>query len=484
MAKNQVAPIKGMTLPQLELMAAVLGAHLGRHLLDELELERVVYWSDSQIVIHWLSSEKQQNKFIKNRRKEINDLTGSKHWRYVPTHSNPADLQTRGISAKEFEDNTLWFHGPPWITQPQSWPVWKECDTTVLSAIENTETENCSETAKDKRMEPTSNVMDIVQIERFNSYQKLLRVTAYVIRFVDNLRKREDRNQGKLTAGELQRAANMWIRDIQHNIYSTELECLRSRTQHHLIRQLKLYIDPGNMLRCGGRINNAPIPTDAKFPLLLPGKHKFTHLLIQDTHQRNCHAGTGTVVTLLRQRVWIPAARQIVRSVLRKCVSCKKVSGKPYLAPAPPPLPKDRMLDSEPFSVTGVDFTGELHVKSANGRDKKVYICLFTCANTRAVHLEIVPDLTEESFLRAFRRFISRKSLPKIMMSDNATTFVSAAENIRRLSQSVAVTDTLCQAGTVWKFIPKRAPWYGGYWERLTGITKDCIKKVLGCTYM
>ncbi|XP_069118844.1 uncharacterized protein [Argopecten irradians] len=101
MAKNRVAPIKGMTLPQLELMAAVLGARLGRHLLDELELERVVYWSDSQIVIHWLSSEKQQNKFIKNRRKEINDLTGSKHWRYVPAHSNPADLQTRGISAKE-----------------------------------------------------------------------------------------------------------------------------------------------------------------------------------------------------------------------------------------------------------------------------------------------------------------------------------------------------------------------------------------------
>ncbi|XP_069129210.1 uncharacterized protein [Argopecten irradians] len=195
MAKNRVAPIKGMTLPQLELMAAVLGARLGRDLLDELELERVVYWSDSQIVIHWLSSEKQQNKFIKNRRKEINDLTGSKHWRYVPTHCNSADLQTRGISAEEFQDNRLWFHGPPWITQPQSWPVWKECDTAVLSAIEDTGNENCSETAKDKGMEPTSNMADIVQIERFNSYLKLLRVTAYVVRFVNNLLKREDKGK-------------------------------------------------------------------------------------------------------------------------------------------------------------------------------------------------------------------------------------------------------------------------------------------------
>ncbi|XP_033758058.1 uncharacterized protein LOC117340405 [Pecten maximus] len=112
MAKNRVAPIKGMTLPQLELMAAVLGARLGRHLLDELGMERAVYWSDSQIVIHWICSEKQQNKFIKNRRTEINDLTGSKDWRYVPTLSNPADLQTRGLSAKEFQDNTLWFQGP------------------------------------------------------------------------------------------------------------------------------------------------------------------------------------------------------------------------------------------------------------------------------------------------------------------------------------------------------------------------------------
>ncbi|XP_069114867.1 uncharacterized protein [Argopecten irradians] len=141
------------------------------------------------------------------------------------------------------------------------------------------------------------------------------------------------------------------------------------------------------------------------------------------------------------------------------------------------------MSDAAPFTVTGVDFTGAIHVKH-NGRDKKVYVCLFTCANICAVHLEIVQDLTEETFLMAFRRFISRKSLPRVMISDNGTTFVSAAEEIRKLTESTLVHQSLNNYGTTWKFIPKRAPWYGGFWERLIGLTKNCLRKVLGRAYV
>ncbi|XP_033745623.1 uncharacterized protein LOC117331137 [Pecten maximus] len=149
---------------------------------------------------------------------------------------------------------------------------------------------------------------------------------------------------------------------------------------------------------------------------------------------QNHHCGLGSTITLLRQRFWIPAIRQLVNSVLRKCVICRKVSGKPYTAPDPPPLPKDRVTMDRPFTVTGVDFSGALYIKSGKGSETtKVYICLFTCANTRAVHLEIVPNMTEESFLMAFRRFISKKSLPRIMIPDNDCTFVAAAEDIKHL---------------------------------------------------
>ena len=119
-----------------------------------------------------------------------------------------------------------------------------------------------------------------------------------------------------------------------------------------------------------------------------------------------------------------------------------------------------------------------------SGGEQKVYICLFTCANTRAVHLEVVTDLTEEKFLQAFRRFVGHKSLPQLMISDNASTFQSAAKEIEKMLNSPTLNEQLNKRGTVWHFIPKRALWYGGFWERLIGFTKTTLKKVLGRTFI
>ena len=107
-------------------------------------------------------------------------------------------------------------------------------------------------------------------------------------------------------------------------------------------------------------------------------------------------------------------------------------------------------------------------------------MCLFTCTNTRAIHLEVVEDLSEETFLKAFRRFVSRRSLPQKMVSDNTTTYLSSAEELKRLLDSVTVKEALSRRGCDWIFIPKRALWYGGFWERLIGLTKNTLKKVLG----
>ena len=116
-----------------------------------------------------------------------------------------------------------------------------------------------------------------------------------------------------------------------------------------------------------------------------------------------------------------------------------------------------------------------LHVRS-KGNATKCYIYLFTCAVTRAVHLEVVSDLTEKSFLQASRRFTSRKSLPYHMISDNASTYLAAADELKQLFQSPSLKDSLTRQGVEWQFIPKRAPWYGGFWERLIGLTKRTIK--------
>ena len=136
-----------------------------------------------------------------------------------------------------------------------------------------------------------------------------------------------------------------------------------------------------------------------------------------------------------------------------------------------------------PFSVTGVDFTGALFVRYMN-KEQKVYICLFICANTRAIHLEVVIDLTEETFLLAFRRFAGRRSLPKLMISDNTSTYQSAAKELEKMFSSATFSEQLMKQGTTWQFIPKRAPWYGRFWERLIGLTKTTLKKVLGRTFI
>ena len=167
---------------------------------------------------------------------------------------------------------------------------------------------------------------------------------------------------------------------------------------------------------------------------------------------------------------------------MRNCIACRKLSSQPYVAPDPPPLPKSRLQDSSPFSVTGVDFTGPFNVKDNHGVNIKTFICLFTCASTRAVHLEVVQDLSEKSFLQAFRRFTSQKSRPHTMISDNAMTFLAASETLKKLTQWSELNSELPKYGTKWTFIPKRSPWYGGFWERLIGVTKNCLKKTLGQT--
>ena len=132
--------------------------------------------------------------------------------------------------------------------------------------------------------------------------------------------------------------------------------------------------------------------------------------------------------------------------------------------------------------MTGVDFTGALYVRCSDG-EQKVYVCLFTCAVSRAAHLEIVIDLTHECFLQTFQRFTSRRSLSKVMISDNATTFLAAGEELQSVLSSAALADNLAKRGVEWRFIPKRTPWFGGFWERLVGLTKSALKRVLGRTH-
>ena len=119
-------------------------------------------------------------------------------------------------------------------------------------------------------------------------------------------------------------------------------------------------------------------------------------------------------------------------------MTCVRLTGKPYRLPDPPPLPNTRTEDPTPFSVCGVDFTGAMYVREGES-ERKVYICLFTCATTRAVHLEVVLDMTVESFMLAFWKFVGRRSLLRTMMSDNASTYLTAVDELQQLLNSTSL---------------------------------------------
>ena len=171
--------------------------------------------------------------------------------------------------------------------------------------------------------------------------------------------------------------------------------------------------------------------------------------------------------------------RETVKRVLKRCVVCKKIEGKVIQSPREPSLPSCRVSEEPPFTNTGIDFAGPLFVKE-NHETIKSYICLFTCASTRAVHLELLRDLSTNMFLTAFRRFVSRRGMPSKILTDNAKTFKAAAREVATMYRSNNVKRYLADKGVSWEFITEKAPWHGEFWERLIKSTKSCLKKQIG----
>ncbi|XP_055850554.1 uncharacterized protein LOC129915115 [Episyrphus balteatus] len=179
----------------------------------------------------------------------------------------------------------------------------------------------------------------------------------------------------------------------------------------------------------------------------------------------------------MREKFWLPGGRQSIKKVIASCRICWRLRGKAASQPFAP-LPRDRIQASRPFETVGVDFAGPLYTQS-DDTQSKVYIMIFTCAVVRAVHLELVLNLTTECCLLAMRRFISRRGPPKTIYSDNAKTFKKAATDIKLLAEvfnSEIFHGFLSNRGVNWKFSVERAPWWGGFWERLVKSVKDILK--------
>lgn len=176
----------------------------------------------------------------------------------------------------------------------------------------------------------------------------------------------------------------------------------------------------------------------------------------------------NSVLVHLRDHYWIVSARSICKKVKHQCVSCRRHDSR-AAKESMAHLPEIRVRPAPPFSVTGLDHGGPLFCCDMPGR--KFYILLFTCAVTRAIHLELVDSLSGETTHQAIRRFMARRGAPSVIMSDNAKNFKFVSEIIRH---------SFGPDGPRWRFIPPLSPWWGGFWERLIGLVKQGLRKAIG----
>ena len=459
MAKSRVAPVKQVTLPRLELLGCLLGARLFRFVMKALQLpEETTHrcWTDSMVALHWIRSDSSKWKtFIANRVSEIQQLTSPSKWQHCKGSENPADLGTRGVSAKTLMHSSEWIIGPIEFLEKESEEE-KIIDEAEVNMI-------CSSECQEMTLQSsTISEVPLLPFERWGGFSKSIRVVAWMLRFISNCRQKvhADREYSEfLKVEEIVEGKRVFLKTVQAQYFSEEVKQVQLGNRvakGSPLRKLNPFICENGLLRVQGRLQFASTSFECKHPIILPKCH-VSELLTRREHLESKHAGVPQMIASIRNEFWIIGLRTLARKVKRQCARCSRYDSLPCQQPIAP-LPRERISRSEPFSVTGVDFAGPIFTADFVG--KKHYICLFTCGVTRAIHLELVDSLTVEQFMMAFKRFVSRRRMPLTVMSDNAKTFQSASRKL---------TEENADKSPNWKFIKPRSPWVGGIWERLVG---------------
>ncbi|GBM65990.1 hypothetical protein AVEN_152197-1 [Araneus ventricosus] len=457
-ARARVAPIKAITIPRLELLACTVGSRLVNTTKSDLGQEDVPVccWSDSVHVLNWIKGKENWGTFVYNRVQEIRRLTNPEDWRHIAGILNPADLPSRGFGAEELTES-LWWEGPSWLKKPrEEWPLSEACpDFAIIN----------SERKRAVASTINSELKELNYLSEISSYEKIIRVTAWIFRFYNNIRKQQnDRDFGDLNTQETDAAERAVLKIVQKQSFLNNAKSL--------ISQMQTLVDSNGVIRIKSQLTMRK--DSESLPIALPSKHPIVTKLILGKHLELCHAGVQTVMSTLQEKYWILKSRKTVRRVLGECIICKRFTVRP-LTTLTPPLPEDRVREARIFETTGVDLCGPLFLRYGT----KSWIVLFTCAVFRAVHLELVTSLFTENFILALRRFISRRGRPSTIYSDNGTNLVGISNELKNIDWK-KLKDHGSLKRINWKLNPPSSPWWGGFWERLIGMLKIILRRILG----
>lgn len=461
-AKARVGPMDKMTIPRMELLAALLGVRLVKTVLKGLGKELPCYfWSDSTVALAWITNSQPWKTWVGNRVAEIREGSAAEAWRHVDGDLNPADLPSRGCDFKALKEKR-WLEGPVWLLEEESsWPG-QACQGC------------CPDEALKERRKGTMTVVAVEnepfseRLKYFSSYPRILRMIAWIMRFRWNAGRCGVRREGVLSSEELASAELVLFRVIQAEWPMMERKKCETNVQ--------MYEDETGLVHLKTRLLLGEEPEVYKRPVVLPD-HPIVRKMILSVHLRG-HTGVQTTLNSIREHVWILRGRRLVRQVLNECLRCKRFKVK-SVQPEEAPLPTSRTMLGAAFQSTGVDLAGPLFLK----RDGKAWIVLYTCAVYRAVHLELVSAISTEAFLMSLRRFIARRGRPQLLHCDRGSNFVGAANLLRDLDWGKIENET-APLKIQWRFSCPAAPWQGGFWERLIGVVKDLLRKTLGRAFL
>ena len=483
MSKTRVAPLKQMSIVRLELQAAVLAARLMDTVLKEatVAVDAVTFWSDSKVVLQYIANESRRfHVFVANRVAEIHDLTRKEQWRHVPGTLNPADDCSRGLAASDLAPDCRWLRGPGFLWQDEeNWPPKQDTGPLRPRQEEVKEEKFAGLTLQRQPVLPDAT--------KFSCWLKYRRVAAWVRRFTHNTAicasGAGTRFSGPLSAQEL-RDAEVWIlKQVQRASYPEETHSLalgKELPGKSGLLPLSPYRDDDGLMRVGGRLGNAPVPEDARHPIILPPRGEITRLVILQKHEKCGHAGVAQTLNETREKYWVVRGRTAVKQLLQWCPTCRRLRALPR-PPRMASLPAARFDTARPFSSTGVDMFGPLYVKRFR-RTEKRYGLLATCMATRAIHLEVVHSLDTASCIMALRRFFARRGKPSVIFSDNGTNFVGSCRELKAELRAMEreIAENLSAFEVDWHFNPPAASHMGGVWERLIRSVKKTLKVVVG----
>ncbi|XP_075158172.1 uncharacterized protein LOC142231449 [Haematobia irritans] len=483
-AKVKVAPKQPLSIPRLELMAAVLGVRLAISICDvpNMKLEMRCFWSDSLTVLSWLNADpKKYKQFVMHRIGEVLENSKPFEWRYIPTKNNVADDATKWSNNYKFDMKHRWFRGPPFLYMDElSWP-------TKLHKFKNTSEE----------LRPHVNLMHInvadnkiIEFERFSTWKRLTLTVVYVPKFIHKLKMKMLKSRNiEYILPELSKlhymAENNIYQSIQRENFSEEYAILQQCgkiPKSSVLYKCSPFLDENLVIRLGGRIDLAPIASEnAKRPVILPRSNYCTQLIIKHFHTKYHHIHHETCLNELRQRFYIPRLRVELKKVRRECQHCKNQNALPVV-PEMSSLPRARLSAfTRPFSFVGVDYFGPFYVKVGRHQEKRWGV-IFTCLTIRAIHIEVAHTMTTDSCIMVIQNFTARRGIPIEIYCDNGTNLKGAEKELRNALKHVDhenIADKFTTSSTSWHFNPPASPHMGGSWERLIKSVKKVLHQIL-----